>query len=432
VAFVDVAAGLSFTLPAHVRPRHLGLPAARAAPHSAASAARRATARRRSPRRGRAWSILRADVCAVCHDAPPRYPKVAAWRASKMARADATPGTRAEGCRDCHTTWGFLFRFRRAAASLAAARRRRCRWASPAPLATRRPPAALRQPPAPASLRRVATVRRAPSACRATRGRQPALWLGRGGQRADGTALEGPRAAREGGLHPAATTPRPTPSPARCTGCHETAHGARPVARRPRRRARRPPRVTAPRDAGATGPSPPTTSRWSPRTPPRGCTIPPTPASSSTRPSASHPARPEIGVYCLMMVPHSSSPLLGRRQDRTRSRRSGSGCCPRRRSRARGFRRSGWRGSRGWRDRRLVVRLVFVFIVVVASARTLLQLPCQQDGGPRSSAVGEDGATPASHAWDSHCDSSKLSVDVRSKRRSDSGSLESRPFNTRR
>lgn len=54
------------------------------------------------------WSILRADVCAVCHDAPPRYPQVAAWRASRMGQADVAPGTTAEGCRDCHTTAGFL------------------------------------------------------------------------------------------------------------------------------------------------------------------------------------------------------------------------------------------------------------------------------------------------------------------------------------
>jgi predicted CXXCH cytochrome family protein len=54
------------------------------------------------------WSILRAEVCATCHDAPPRYPLVAGWRSSRMARADAAPGARAEGCRDCHTTAGFL------------------------------------------------------------------------------------------------------------------------------------------------------------------------------------------------------------------------------------------------------------------------------------------------------------------------------------
>lgn len=56
------------------------------------------------------WAILRADVCAVCHDAPPRYPAVAEWRASAMARSDADAARRAEGCADCHTTAGFLAR----------------------------------------------------------------------------------------------------------------------------------------------------------------------------------------------------------------------------------------------------------------------------------------------------------------------------------
>ena len=55
------------------------------------------------------WSVLRADVCAVCHDAPPRYGHVAAWRATAMARADQDPRARHErACARCHTTWGFL------------------------------------------------------------------------------------------------------------------------------------------------------------------------------------------------------------------------------------------------------------------------------------------------------------------------------------
>ncbi len=57
------------------------------------------------------WAILRSDVCATCHDAPPRYGHVAAWRASRMARADAHPRTTADAtCRGCHTTSGFLAR----------------------------------------------------------------------------------------------------------------------------------------------------------------------------------------------------------------------------------------------------------------------------------------------------------------------------------
>jgi hypothetical protein len=60
------------------------------------------------PERSARWSVLRADVCAICHDAPPRYQHVAAWRGSKMARADAIPEARDERCATCHTTWGFL------------------------------------------------------------------------------------------------------------------------------------------------------------------------------------------------------------------------------------------------------------------------------------------------------------------------------------
>ena len=217
--FVDVAAGLSFTLPAHGAPgtwdhlpralRRLGGVGCTTCHGPAAI-----------PEEGARWSILRADVCAVCHDAPPRYPKVAAWRASKMARADATPGTRAEGCRDCHTTWGFL--------SASGARQHLSQppddvapmgiacAACHAPHA-----AALRQPPAPASLG--ALPPSASSVCLPCHaGSAAALWLGRGGQRADGTALEGPaphaKVACTGCHDAAAHTFAP-----RCTGCHETA-----------------------------------------------------------------------------------------------------------------------------------------------------------------------------------------------------------------
>ena len=56
------------------------------------------------------FAVLRADVCATCHDAPPRYGHVAAWRLSRMARSDADPRTRDAACARCHTTWGFLGR----------------------------------------------------------------------------------------------------------------------------------------------------------------------------------------------------------------------------------------------------------------------------------------------------------------------------------
>jgi len=55
------------------------------------------------------WSILRSDVCAHCHDAPPRYGHVVAWRTTSMARADQDPRARSDrACTSCHTTWGFL------------------------------------------------------------------------------------------------------------------------------------------------------------------------------------------------------------------------------------------------------------------------------------------------------------------------------------
>lgn len=54
------------------------------------------------------WAILASDVCATCHDAPPRYRRVEQWRAGAMARADEDPATREGPCARCHTTEGFL------------------------------------------------------------------------------------------------------------------------------------------------------------------------------------------------------------------------------------------------------------------------------------------------------------------------------------
>jgi hypothetical protein len=57
------------------------------------------------------WGILRADVCATCHDAPARYGHVAAWRTTRMARADRDARAATDhACARCHTTWGFLAR----------------------------------------------------------------------------------------------------------------------------------------------------------------------------------------------------------------------------------------------------------------------------------------------------------------------------------
>ncbi len=61
------------------------------------------------PEPAASWAILRADVCATCHDAPPRYSHVVAWRRSRMARADRDDAARTTpACRRCHTTAGFL------------------------------------------------------------------------------------------------------------------------------------------------------------------------------------------------------------------------------------------------------------------------------------------------------------------------------------
>jgi len=55
------------------------------------------------------WTTLRSDVCAVCHDAPPVYRHVLAWRSSANSRADRDPDAASKpACTRCHTTWGFL------------------------------------------------------------------------------------------------------------------------------------------------------------------------------------------------------------------------------------------------------------------------------------------------------------------------------------
>lgn len=60
---------------------------------------------------GERWALLRSDVCAVCHDAAPRYGHVRALAASRMGHADHRPETRQRPeCARCHTTWGALGR----------------------------------------------------------------------------------------------------------------------------------------------------------------------------------------------------------------------------------------------------------------------------------------------------------------------------------
>jgi hypothetical protein len=54
--------------------------------------------------------LLRNEVCAVCHDAPPRYGHVQALQASRMGHADHDAAQRQGRCARCHSGWGALGR----------------------------------------------------------------------------------------------------------------------------------------------------------------------------------------------------------------------------------------------------------------------------------------------------------------------------------
>jgi hypothetical protein len=170
------------------------------------------------------WSLLRADVCAVCHDDPPRYGHVAAWRLTRMAAADRDPRATAGPCARCHTTAGFLA----ATGALAGDRRApdgvgpqgiACAACHAVHAANARSPGLLREIAAPPALGKVPSgARTVCLGCHAPDGETPssaaALWLGRGGLDPDsGRALEGPapHAAIAGG----------------CVGCHRAEGGAR-------------------------------------------------------------------------------------------------------------------------------------------------------------------------------------------------------------
>jgi hypothetical protein len=175
------------------------------------------------------WSILRSDVCAYCHDAPPRYGHVAGWRASAMARADRDQeASRAKGCVGCHTTWGFLGRWG-AAADRADARRppegvgvlgiacAACHDAHARSADSKAPPALVRTVKLPEMFDDVPLEARARSgtclSCHASsdddlaRASAAAIWAGRGGVDPEtGAALVGPAP------HIAV--------PGGCVGCH--------------------------------------------------------------------------------------------------------------------------------------------------------------------------------------------------------------------
>lgn len=60
------------------------------------------------PARNGRHSILSSHVCAVCHDAPPRYTRVVEWMSTAMARRDGDSARTREPCARCHTTQGWL------------------------------------------------------------------------------------------------------------------------------------------------------------------------------------------------------------------------------------------------------------------------------------------------------------------------------------
>ncbi len=207
------------------------------------------------------WATLRSDVCATCHDAPPRYGHVAAWRTSRMARADADATARTDGeCVACHTTRGFL-------AGDAVSARAAPEHAGPLGIACaachavhddergvhvapgsrdpllrrvavpREVEAAVGQPALAAS--RVCLPCHAPGDGGAPRASAAALWSATGGVRADGEPLtgravhgavdrgcvgchsEGPRHLERGAGHAFAATERG------CASCHDAATVAR-------------------------------------------------------------------------------------------------------------------------------------------------------------------------------------------------------------
>ncbi|MET0343420.1 MAG: hypothetical protein ABW252_20585 [Polyangiales bacterium] len=186
--------------------------------------------------------ILRADVCATCHDAPPAYVHVARWRESKMAQADVRADTRAAPCARCHTTAGFLdaLGIRKAVTSDAAPDGIACaachapHGASLARL--------VRDVPAPATLEAASTAGTASALCSACHVPDPdavvpaassaSLWLGRvrlpeslGEPREfTGPAPHGDVAGGCAGCHGLRVEGRMdhgfAPDPKRCAACH--------------------------------------------------------------------------------------------------------------------------------------------------------------------------------------------------------------------
>lgn len=62
------------------------------------------------PEPSQRFQLMSNDVCAVCHDAPPRYGHVQALLASRMGHSDNAAATREPACARCHTAWGAVGR----------------------------------------------------------------------------------------------------------------------------------------------------------------------------------------------------------------------------------------------------------------------------------------------------------------------------------
>jgi hypothetical protein len=101
--FVNVARALGYLLPHHPEPDPWpGVP--RALRRLAGVGCTACHGPAAIPEPESRWAILRSDVCAFCHDAPPRYRHVQAWRSSKMATPSqaALSRERSAGCDGCH------------------------------------------------------------------------------------------------------------------------------------------------------------------------------------------------------------------------------------------------------------------------------------------------------------------------------------------
>ncbi len=156
------------------------------------------------------WTILRAEVCGSCHDAPPRYGHLIAWRTSRMARADAHEGVTAASCRGCHTTDGFLERLGRPSVHVPPPEARPLGIACAAchaPHAPDRSDHLLRRPPLPETLRPL--LRSASDAERLCAGCH-----GGGLENPDVPAMPAPSRSMRAPGEPHAAVP------GGCTGCH--------------------------------------------------------------------------------------------------------------------------------------------------------------------------------------------------------------------